>query len=85
MNGDYGTKLREAMEHINRGCRVLSGGPMAYYLERNEEIVKEFYKRCAPFHVGDVVEITVEIDFEKAYGWAGYKHLLGKGARGRVR
>jgi len=45
-------KLKEGMEYINKGISVLSSGPMTYYLEKNEAIVNEFFKRCAPFRAG---------------------------------
>jgi len=84
MSNEHANKIKEAMEHIKKGCNVLFGGPMSYYLEKNTAIVEEFFKRCSPFRMGDVVEVTVDIDFEEAFGWAGYKDSLQKGCRAEV-
>ena len=77
-------KLKEGMEYINKGISVLSSGPMSYYLEKNEAIVNEFFKRCAPFRAGDAVEITIDIDFEKSFGWKSCSHFLRKGDKAVV-
>jgi hypothetical protein len=58
---------------------------MSYYLEKNTEMIEEFFKRCAPFAVGDLVEITTDIDFDKAYGWKPSSHFLKRGDRAVVK
>lgn len=78
-------KIIEGLSRINEGIRCLSGGPLEYYLERVDEVFTEFFKRCAPFKEGDVVEIIKEIDFTEAHGWRCSKHFLQVGCRGVVR
>lgn len=50
-------------------------------LDRYERFI---FEECAPCKKGDLVELTVEIDFEKSYGWKGAQGFLKPGAKGEV-
>lgn len=42
------------------------------------------FEQSAPIKVGDIVQLEVEIDFEKAYGWKSSRCFLQSGARGEA-
>lgn len=84
MNTVIDAKLRKGCELIEELNKVWSSGPFSFYKGKLTDIVEEFFKRCCPVKVGDIVEITEEIDFNVSYGWAGSKHFLKVGDRAKV-
>lgn len=70
-------KIKEAFSDIKKGLSVLGGGPIDYYLDNLAECRVEFFKRCAPFQDGDIVEITKAPNCDN--GWASSKHFLNVG------
>jgi len=81
---DSAYKIKEAVTKMSEAMDLLAGGPLDFYMDRNVEIVEEFFKRCSPFHAGDKVRLVKEIDFNEAYGWRGKEHLLRVGAQAVV-
>jgi len=80
------SEIKSALYDLNKGINQLGPhGDLMYYFERNEEIVKAFFKRYCPFKVGELVEITKDIKFEDYPGWAWCQGYLKAGDTAEVK
>lgn len=46
--------------------------------------LESLFEKYCPFKKGDKITIVKEIDFEKSWGWAAYKHILVPGCVGTI-
>ena len=76
--------IKNGVSKIKEGISILSRGPMDYYISGLIECQEEFFKRCAPFKVGDVVELTITPKIEKTSGLYHCRHFLVCGAKAEV-
>ena len=75
-------ELKAAFDHINTATRILAQGPVGYTLDNLMDIHDEFFKRCCPYVVGDLVALTKKPDTDN--GWSTFKYLLVVGAKGKI-
>lgn len=80
------TSLKDGLEKINEGIRILQCGPLSYYIERAQEYQEALFNKFAPFKIGDRVRLikTPEINENRFPGWLSSKHFLIEGAVGTV-
>lgn len=73
--------IKSGFADIKKGFRSLESGPLDYYLDTLVECHDEFFKRCSPFRVGDIVNLR---KIPSSGGWHGIKHMFKIGVKGRV-
>lgn len=78
-------KLKEGLDLINAGTKVLAHGPSDWYTEQAQMMIEMLFERFCPWQVGDRVRLIREIDFQQSYGWQGSEHWLQPGVVGTVR
>lgn len=76
-------KLEKQSDELRKEANtLLGGGPKSYYMDQLIECTEEFFKRCCPHDIGDVVCLTKAPKCEG--GWKGCGHFLKKGAPGEI-
>ncbi len=79
--------IKEAAELMEQATKILSGGPLSFYLDQMLGTYEFVMETLCPFKVGDRVQLThtPDITGSKAPGWMHCKHFLVKGAAGEVK
>ena len=74
--------VNKAFGKIQDGMRLMSRGPVEFYLDNLTLVYNEFFKRCSPHQIGDTVTLKDRPNTDN--GWAHYRDLLVVGTTGKV-
>ncbi len=77
-------KLKEGLDLIIQGQRILASGPFDFYLNKVISAYDYLMENCCPFTTGDRVEIIKKFDFDSNPGLHVSKHFLQIGCKGTV-
>lgn len=77
-------EIKAGVDKIKEGIKILSKGPMEYYIAKLIECREELFKRCCPFGIGDKVELNQNLDIGKSSGWYHCRHFLTCGSKATV-
>lgn len=80
---NFVTRMKQAVQHIQKARDIMARGPLEYYLAKLVEHSEALLTRFAPLQVGQRAVIVGEIKCKNA--WSGREKTLAKGAVGVVR
>ena len=75
-------RVKEAVKKIEDGYKMLSAGPLSYYLEKLVYHSDTLLNKFAPLKLGQIARICKEI--ECTGGWTGSEQTLALGATGQI-
>lgn len=78
------TRILEGVEKLNEGSKILSQGPLSFYMEELLACFDLLINRFSPYKVGDKVILNYTPVVEGT-GWSCFKGKLEKGIEGEVK
>lgn len=86
-NGNY--HAQRLREFIKKPCccdchKMAADSDFRFHVESLIEVCETYFQNFSPVIKDSLVRLKVNIDFEKAFGWAGFKDKLQPGAEGKV-